>query len=402
MTEQGRGRMRKAGTRLALVAAIAVLAAALAWATSPDPKGNPASFEKAALDPRLAPMAQALTLAQFAGADGKLVTLLVTGFDETRVTGIALRNLGAAQTGDPLRDLASLKRLPTDPPAGPRVTVPMDRLLPSGPAGAVHIGTGTNFPEHAAEASSAAVFQFPKFGTATPARTTISARKGILLDYEVELCMRFDRDIATIADFDAAVKGIFLCGDFTNRNALVEMADPDNLDSGFGFSDSKSGPGHFPTGPFIVVPRDWKAFSGQLRMTTSVNDDPRQDARGREMTLDFRQLAERALADMDRPRFQYRGAFYRLAPDRKIASGMTLMSGTSEGTIFTPPARADYIEGVMAHLQAGGPFSATGLVDHVKQTFIANELKSGHFLKPGDRVQHGSNMLGDIVVQVIN
>ncbi len=393
--------MRKTGTRLALVAALAALATLLAWATSPDPKGNPASFEEAALDPGLAPMAQALTLARFAGGDGKPVTLLVTGFDQAGVTGIALTNLGAAQTGDPLRDLASLERLPTALPAGPRVTVPIQSLLPSGPDGAVHIGTGTNFPEHAAEASSKAVFQFPKFGTATPARTTIRARPGILLDYEVELCMRFDRDIASLADFDAAVKGVFLCGDFTNRNALVAMADPDNLDSGFGFSDSKSGPGHFPTGPFIVVPRDWKAFSGQLRMTTSVNDEPRQDARGREMTLDFRQLAEHALADMDRARFQYRGAFYPLAPDRRIGSGMTLMSGTSEGTIFTPPARADYIEGVMAYLLAGGPFSATGLVDHVKQKFIANELKSGHFLKPGDRVRHGSNMLGDIVVEVI-
>ena len=396
--------MRKTGISLALVAAIAVLVAVLvavlAWASSPDPKGNLASFEEAALDPRLAQIAQALTLARFAGGDGKPVTLLVTGFDGAGVTGIALTDLGAEQTGDPLRDLASLGRFPTDLPAGPRMTLPMDLLLPSGSDGAVHIGTGTNFPEHAAEAGSTAVFQFPKFGKATPARTTIRARTGILLDYEVELCMRFDRDIATLADFDAAVKGIFLCGDFTNRNTLVEMADPDNLDSGFGFSDSKSGPGHFPTGPFIVVPRDWKAFSGEVRMTTSVNDDPRQEACGKEMTLDFRKLAEHALADMDRPRFAYRGAFYRLAPDRKIASGMTLMSGTSEGVMFTPPARADYIEGIMAYLLAGGPFSATGLVEHVKQEFIANELKSGHFLKPGDRVRHGSNKLGDIVVEV--
>jgi 2-keto-4-pentenoate hydratase/2-oxohepta-3-ene-1,7-dioic acid hydratase in catechol pathway len=393
--------MRMTGTRLALVAAIGVLAVALAWATSPDPKGNSASFEKAAPDPQLAPIAQALTLARFAGPDGKPVTLLVTGFDEATVTGIALTDLGAMQTGDPLRDLVSLQPLPTALPAGPRVKIAIDRLLPSAPAGAVHIGTGTNFPEHAAEASSSAVFQFPKFGTATPARTTISARKGILLDYEVELCMRFDRDIASLADFDAAVKGIFLCGDFTNRNALVEMADPDNLDSGFGFSDSKSGPGHFPSGPFILVPRDWKAFSGQLRMTTSLNGEPRQDARGREMTLDFRQLTEHALADMDRARFHYRGGLYRLAPDRRLASDMTLMSGTSEGVIFTPPARADYIEGIMDYLMAGGPFSAMGLVDHVNQRFIANELKGGHFLKPGDQVRHGSNMLGDIVVEVV-
>ena len=92
-------------------------------------------------------------------------------------------------------------------------------------------------------------------------------------------------------DFDTAVKGLFLCGDFTNRNALVELVDPDNLDSGHGFSDSKSGPDFFPTGPFIVVPKDLASFVSNLRMTTSVNQQARQDARGGEMTLDFRQLA---------------------------------------------------------------------------------------------------------------
>lgn len=392
--------MRKTIMGLTLLVVLAALATVLAWATSPDPKGNPASFEDAALDPGLAPMSEALTLAQFAGADGKPVTLLVTAFDAAKVTGIALSDLGAAQTGDPLRDLASLKSLPTGLPAGPRVTLAIDRLLPSAPGGAVHIGTGTNFPEHAEEASSTAVFQFPKFGIATPARTSIKAREGILLDYEVELCMRFDRDIATLADFDAAVKGVFLCGDFTNRNALVEMADPDNLDSGFGFSDSKSGPGHFPTGPFIAVPRDWKAFVGILRMTTSVNGEPRQDARGGEMVMDFRQLAAKALGDMEKPRFHYQGGFHRLAPQGRITGDMTLMSGTSEGVIFTPPSRADLIEGGLAYLLAGGPFSGTGPIDAVKREFIANELEGGHFLKPGDGVRHGSNHLGDIRVQV--
>lgn len=395
--------LRKTGKWAAGLLAAAGIAVALAWATSPDPQGNLASFEAAPLAPVVAPMADALTLAQYQRADGHAATLLVTSFDTTSVTGIPLAALGEAETGDPLRDLASLSTLPTAAralPAGPRVTLTYDRLLPSAPGGTVHIGTGTNFPEHAEESNSGAVFQFPKFGTATPARTVVAAQPGILLDYEVELCMRFDRDIAALADFDAAVKGVFLCGDFTNRNALVHMADPDNLDSGFGFSDAKSGSGHFPSGPFLLVPRDWKRFVAALRMTTRVNDEPRQDARGAEMTLDFRQLAERALGDMEKPRFHYRGAFHRLAPQGRITADMTLMSGTSEGVIFTPPSRADVIEGVGAYLLGGGPLSATGLVEQVKREFIANERKSGHFLQPGDRVRHGSNHLGDILVEV--
>ena len=385
---------------LVLLAGFAVLAV---WATSPDPKFNPASFEDAPLNPRLAPMEEALTLAAYEADDGTVATMLVTAFDAKGVAGVDLTLFGAERSGDPLRDLGSLAEDAITPETLaelPLVNLAYSEILPAAPAGLRHIGTGTNFPEHAEEAGSGSVFQFPKFGAATPARTTIKAQPGILLDYEVELCMRFDRDIGSLADFDAAVKGVFLCGDFTNRNALVELADPDNLDSGFGFSDSKSGPGHYPSGPFLVVPRDWENFSANLRMTTSVNGEARQDARGQEMTLSFRELAAKAIDDMDKPRFSYQGTFHKLAPDGVIASDMTLMSGTSEGVIFTPPARADYIEGVLSYLIAGGPLGSTGLVDSVKWEFIANEVEGGHFLKPGDRVVHGSNFLGDIEVEV--
>jgi 2-keto-4-pentenoate hydratase/2-oxohepta-3-ene-1,7-dioic acid hydratase in catechol pathway len=383
------------------LAAIAVFAA---WATSPDPTGNPASFEDAPLVPELSPRAEALTLAQYELEYGGAATMLVTGLDAESVTGIDLVDLGAQRMGDPLRDLASL---PPDAVSDaeiaglPTVVRPWSALLPAAPSGDRHIGTGTNFPEHAEEASSEAVFRFPKFGRATPANAAVQAKPGILLDYEVELCMRFDRDIASLEDFDAAVKGLFLCGDFTNRNALVDLADPDNLDSGYGFSDAKSGPDFFPSGGLLVVPRDWKSFVERVRMTTSVNGDPRQDARGAEMTLDFRALAQGALADMDKPRFLYQGGFYRLSGSGKIGRDMTLMSGTSEGVIFTPPSRADYIEGILAYGLAGGPLAPDGLVDTVKQRFIANELASGHFLQPGDIVRHESDRLGTIEVRVV-
>ena len=271
----------------------------------------------------------------------------------------------------------------------------------TGSNGDRHIGTGTNFPEHAEEANSGSVFQFPKFGPATPARTTVKAQPDVLLDYEIELCVRFDRDIRSAEDFDAAVKGFFLCGDFTNRNALVELADPDNLDSGYGFSDAKSGPDFYPSGPFLVIPADWAAFVDNLRMTTAVNDEPRQDARGGEMTLDFRQLVERSFTDMSEKRFLYRDGFEYLAPEQTIDTSMTLMSGTAEGVIFVPPTRGDMIEGLVDYLAAGGPISGTSLIDAVKQRFIRNELETAHFLQPGDVVHYRSSYLGDIKIRVV-
>jgi len=375
-----------------------------AWATSPDPQFNPASFEDEPLVQGFAPLEQAITLAQFRAPNGDTHTLLVLGREGESVTGIDLAELGTPATADPFAALAAVNLTPVlAGRAGtmPKVTVEISDLLPSGPAGTRQIGTGTNFPEHAEEAESGTVFQFPKFGPASPARTRVQAPEGVLLDYEVEICVRFDRTLRTVEDFDLAVKAFFLCGDFTNRNALINLADPDNLDSGSGFSDAKSGPDFFPTGPFLVIPRDWKTFVANIRMTTAINDAPRQDARGSEMTLDFRGLALKAFTDMTKSRFLYRGSYTKLMPDGAIPPSATLMSGTAEGTIFTPPTRRDLIDAAFAYVIAGGPFARQSPMDIAREKFIANELAGGHFLQPNDVVRHRSNVLGDIVITVV-
>ena len=385
------------------VLGLVIVILVIAWATSPDPKFNPASFEDKQLVDSVAPLKQAKTLAQFVGEDGSVRTLLVTGFRSDTVTGVDLTEFGGDGGANPFAALASVSNLPStleEVAEFPSSEVTFDRLLPSGSSGNRHIGSGTNFPEHAEESNSESVFGFPKFGLATPARTTVRRPEGILLDYEVEFCVRFDRDIASLEDFDVAVKGVFLCGDFTNRNAIVELADPDNLDSGSGFSDAKSGPGFFPTGPFLVIPNNLNAFVSDLRMTTTLNGEPRQDARGGEMTLNFRQLVEKSLNDMSERRFVYRDGREFLAEGKTISADMSLMSGTAEGVIFTDPTRADYIEMIATYVAAGGPLSGSSVDDIGKATFIQNELASGHFLQPDDRVRHGSSYLGNIEVLV--
>ena len=400
-----RGLARRGWQVAAAMLAVGVASVFAAWASAPDLRFNPASFEETPLVQRVVPLEEAVTLAQFRASDDRIRTLLVLAREGERVTGIDLAELGARDEEDPLVALAGIDRdrLSSEGLLSlPRITLQIGDILPAAPRGAQHIGTGTNFPEHALEANSGTVFQFPKFGTATPARTTVRAQPGMLLDYEVEICLRFDRPVRSLADFDAAMKAFFLCGDFTNRNALINLADPDNLDSGRGFSDAKSGPDFFPTGPFIVVPRDWRTFVANISMTTSVNGEPRQDARGREMTLDFRALAGKALDDMSMPRFLYAGRYTRLMPDVAIPQDATLMSGTSEGTIFTPPTRADIIEAGMAYVLQGGPLSRRSALDTARQTFIANELAGRHYLQPGDIVRHASNDLGDIAIEVID
>lgn len=391
------------GKALSAIIGMIVIVLFLLWLTSPDPKFNPASFEDAPLEPGLAPLSEAVTLAQVMQANGTPATLLVTKLDGDTISAVDLSRATGSQSADPFVVLAaaSASGLPElARQSGLEREYAVADLLPAAPRGERHIGTGTNFPEHAEEAQSDAVFMFPKFGPATPARTTVKARSDVLLDYEVELCMRFDRAVASLDDFDAATKGVFLCGDFTDRAALIRMIDPDNLDSGSGFSDAKSRADFYPAGALLVVPRDWQSFVAEERFMTFVNGQPRQDARASEMTLDFRGLAGKALGDMERDRFLYQGRQYRLAPNGQIDADMTLMSGTAEGVIFVAPTRGDIIEGGARWLLAAGRARGKELVPSVIDTFVENEFASGHFLQPGDMVEYRSARLGDIQIQV--
>jgi hypothetical protein len=119
------------------------------------------------------------------------------------------------------------------------------------------------------------------------------------------------------------------------------------------------------------------------------------------MTLDFRALVEKAFGDMQEPRFLYGDSYVKLMPDASIPTSATLMSGTSEGTIFTPPTRGDIIEAMVAYLGKGGPLASERFLEVARRTFIVNEIASEHYLQPGDNVRHGSSYLGDIIVSVV-
>ena len=364
---------------------------------------NLASFESEPLIPELAEPEDALTFAMVRDPAGSVFPLLVTGFSDNDVSGVDIRQLGVPN-GSSVFDAHALvgrEALISAFKQGAGVeTYKKTDLLPSGGDHDQHVASGTNFPEHAEETDSTMVFNFPKFGTATPAVTNFPQSTVELLDYEVEICVRFDRDVETVEDFDQAVKAFFLCGDFSNRATLTRLINPENFDSGSGFSDAKSGPGFFPTGPFLVIPNDWRSFVDEERMMTFVNGEARQDARGGEMTLDFRELTDKALADTE-PRFVYQKTKHKLLPDDTIAQGATLMSGTSEGVVFTPPTRCDISAGVWAHILGGGFLTGKSERSSVIETFIDREEASRHYLQPGDTVEYSSSRLGTITIDIV-
>ena len=118
------------------------------------------------------------------------------------------------------------------------------------------------------------------------------------------------------------------------------------------------------------------------------------------MILDFRAVSEKVLADMVTARFFYQDDFFKLAPNARIEQNMAIMSGTSEGVIFTAPQRHDYIEILLGYIFNGGPLSGQALTDFAINQFIDSERSSGHFLKPGDRVIYQASSLGDISVEI--
>ena len=65
------------------------------WVTSPDPQYNPASFEDVPLEMSLAPLEEAVTLAQFHDKEGQTRTMIVLDMKDGAVTGIDLEKLVA-------------------------------------------------------------------------------------------------------------------------------------------------------------------------------------------------------------------------------------------------------------------------------------------------------------------
>lgn len=366
---------------------------------------NPVSKEAEPLLPKVAPPQVALTVAQTRNQNGQVVNLLVTGIGDQTIQALDMTQLGASLD---VGVFEAVRAVGKDKLAGLHLDealvgeYKLTALLPAGGSADRHVASGTNFPEHAEEASFFEVFNFPKFGQPLPAVTTVEHRPGVLLDYEVEICVRFDRDIKTIQDFDEAEKGFFLCADFTDRSTLLRMVDTDNFDSGSGFSDSKSREDFFPSGPFVVMPVDWAKFVNNERIMTQVADGVRQDARGGEMTMDFRQLTEKVLGDVTSTRFLYQGENHLLVHDKMIPKGAALMSGTAEGVIFRSPTGGDITAGVLEHIFTGKFLGDQSGYDTVIESFIEQELEGNRYLRVGEVVKYSSSSMGTIHVTVVD
>lgn len=352
----------------------------------------------------LAPLEKALSLAQFEQA-GQTHTLLVLADNGAEVTGIDISARSGFYPDDSFDLVGQLGYETLVQYASaeiPKLSLPYAALLPQSGTSRQHIGAGINYPEHGEETGQETrPFVFPKIVQATGSREIIAFHSDQLLDYEVELCARFDQDIAQPEDIETAMVGLFLCGDFTDRALLMRLIDTSNVQSGIGFTDAKSQQGFFPTGPYLVVPQNWRNFLKEIRLQLSVNNELKQDSYASEMVLSTDKLAAKALESgaESESRWQFEGAVVPLLPDKLIEKGMAILTGTPEGVIFRPPSSGFKFRSILQYIFTAS-FLRGGPTQYVIEQYIEENILAKNYLQPGDMVIVGATYLGNIQIEI--
>ncbi len=340
----------------------------------------------------IAPLDQALTFARL-GEGAAAKTFVVSHYQDGLVTGVDLSPL--IKSGEDA--IAAYNRLGYEPIAAfvsaakANVSHEASKLALPIDLRAVHAAAATNYPEHADEAKvKDGPFIFAKIAQPTSARADIPASKG-LLDYEVELCLV---TLNPLPASGGAKGGLILCNDVTDRAALLRGADIDDVASGKGFTDGKSGIGFLPVGDLFIIPRDLKAFVEPLELRLSVNGEERQRSRVTEWIWDLDRLlletAKRAGV-----RWSWREGTAQLPVSREgvLPDRTLVLAGTPAGTVFKGPGPATIVRGGFDWL-AG--FGRGDIVKTVIERAITDDIASGGYLQQGDVVTIQADKLGTL------
>ncbi|ODA29445.1 fumarylacetoacetate hydrolase [Veronia pacifica] len=343
---------------------------------------------------------KALTMAQTVQKSGQKNTYLVRQVINKKVTAIDISRHFNYFPDDPLNFFKnySYEELESLYDREGETLLDYQSLLPSGGTGGAHIAAGTNYLEHGEEADINEVFLFPKFAKATPSYSQIRYQPDALLDYEVELCMRWVEDLEQ-PEQAKGLAGLFVCGDFTDRATLLRKIDVGNVTSGHGFTDAKSGEKRFPTGPYIVVPEDWSSFIDEITLSTYVNGERRQHARANEMIRSPQELIEMIFEKGSEPLWRYQNRDAVLFEGNTISNDQTLITGTPEGVIYNTPGWG-YRTAKSLKWLATLSFMNSGPITYILEEYIAESKKENRFLQEGDNVQLTATYLGNIEVDI--
>ncbi len=343
----------------------------------------------------VAASAEALTLARV-NVDGTPQLISVISYTDGKVSGVVL-------TGAPDDPIAAFQELGFEgldaliEQAGARIEIKATDLLMPVALTDRHIAAGTNFPEHAEEATvEDGPFLFTKAVQPTQ-RGELTHSDEWLLDYEVELCFVGFEPIDLSSPPEHV--GLFLCNDFTDRAALLRHLDPFDPASGKGFTTGKSAPGFMPIGDLFVIPRDRKRFVPDIELTLFVDGTERQRAFQRQAIWDFDEM----LVQIDQRRdvvWDYRGEPVMLPLENgTIPLRTALLGGTPSGTIFQGDIGFSvYVRAIFSWLFGGWDRS---IPQWVVETIIEDAKTSGTFLTPGNQVVLQADKLGTVETLIV-
>ncbi len=350
----------------------------------------------------IAPIEQAVTVSQVSGPGG-LHTILIIEDHGEEVLGIDLSLHLDTPVNNLFEVIATLGRDHVKALYHRHESLaklyPRSSLDIRGVLAEKHVATGANYADHAEESDIGSVFIYPKCSAATGTDTPIAYNPSGLLDYEVEICSVFDRDVNTIDDFQASVKAIFLCGDFTDRASLMRLMNIDDVESGVGFTDSKSGPTRFPVGPYLVIPDQWQDFIPQVAISLDVNGESRQRSTGADMILTLDQIVSRSLKESRDERWVYEGESIPLMEGHAFLEGQAILTGTPGGVVFQAPTTGFMVSGIASWLVTF-KFINTDMIDYLVERLIDKHLQEKTHLHPGDVVDMSGSYLGAMQLQI--
>lgn len=329
----------------------------------------------------------ALTISRFY-QDGQVHTLAVLEDDGESVTGVdlsvALKRYDD-HSFDVIRNMKFDEIVQLIQTSSERHVVKYEELLPS-VAGDKHLAIGINYAEHGKETGQVRPFMFPKYVDTDPAIHQLNYTSGWLLDHEVELGIVFPSDVCAVADLDHTLIGFLVVNDFTDRATLMRKMDSKNVTGGKGFPDAKSKKGFLPTGPYMVIPRDWRAFVQELRLQLSVNGNLRQDGAAKDMVWNIDRIIEHSLAVRREKKSFYQDKMVSLFDGDCIPANSIIITGTPSGVVFNAPAKGFIFGTVTKYIFTGGFFTAK-MHPYILRQYLKKEMTNPRYLKPGDQVQ---------------
>ncbi|TRW27196.1 hypothetical protein FMM05_00725 [Flavobacterium zepuense] len=344
---------------------------------------------------------EALTLSRFL-KEGKVHVLAVREDNGETITGVDLSellgrfdseifSLIAGSEFDQLSALVSSQAT--------AVTVGYSDLLPC-VSGSRHLAIGINYAEHGKETGQVRPFMFPKLVETDPALHTLHYTEGWLLDHEVELGIVFPSDICSPELDDSQRIGFMVVNDFTDRATLMRNMDSQDVTGGKGFPDAKSLKGFLPTGPYMVIPRNWRTFVAELQLELSLNGTLRQKGAARDMVWKIDEIIARSLGTKNRAESYYAGRRIPLFEGDCIPAGSIIVTGTPAGVVFKAP-KGSFIFGRVLKYIFTGRFLTAKMHPYILQQYLKEQMANPNYLKPGDRVESTISYLGTIRTNIV-